>query len=65
MEATRHREVVEMTNSRLRNEEIQKSVTEERFEKAQHELQHLRSEHVTVNSEKLTHNIHLNMYIKP
>lgn len=47
-EASRHRELVETTNCRLRSEEIQKSTIEERFEKAQQELQQLKSDSITV-----------------
>lgn len=56
-EASRHREICESTTQRLRNEEIQKATIEERFEKASHELNHLRSEHVAVREScnSLTH----------
>lgn len=47
-EASRHREIIESTTTRLRNEEMQKTTIEERLEKASHELNHLRNEHVTV-----------------
>lgn len=48
-EASRHREIIETTANRLRNEEIQKSTVEERLEKTAHDLHYLKNEHMTVN----------------
>lgn len=47
-ESCRNREIVETTNCRLRNEELEKSTLEDRFTKVQNELQHVKSEHMTV-----------------
>lgn len=49
VESTRHREAHESANCRLRAEEVTRSTVEERFDKSQHELQHMRAEHTNVN----------------
>lgn len=49
-ESCRNREIVETTNCRLRNEELEKSTLEERLTKVQNELQHVKSEHITVKT---------------
>lgn len=49
VESVRHREAHESANCRLRAEEVTRSTVEERFDKAQHELQHMRSEHTNVS----------------
>lgn len=48
-EASRHREHQERTTCQLKTEEQHRLSVEERLEKACHELQHFRSEHVTVS----------------
>lgn len=47
-EGTRHRDLIETTNCRLRTEEAQKLTVEDRLEKAVHELHVMKSEHFTV-----------------
>lgn len=49
MDASRHRESIENTNCRLRAEESQKCALEESLDKAQNEIQALRSEHLTLS----------------
>lgn len=48
-EATRHRDVLDSTACRLRNEEAQKMNAEERLEKVVHDLQEAKSEQMTVS----------------
>lgn len=62
-EASRHREIFESTTQRLRNEELQKATIEERFEKASHELNHLRSEHVAVSESCSGHSHRIFIFI--
>lgn len=49
-EASRHREHQERTTCQLKTEEQHRLSVEERLEKACHELQHFRAEHITVSS---------------
>lgn len=48
-DASRHRESIEATNCRLRNEEGEKCSLEERLEKAHQELHTMKAEHTTVS----------------
>lgn len=44
------RDQINVETNKLRNEEIQKTTIEERFEKALHDLHQIKNEHMTVNS---------------
>lgn len=43
-----------LETNKLRNEEIQKTTIEERFEKALHDLHQIKNEHMTVNSVEIS-----------